>query len=227
MNKLFKIISIINIIPLSSCFLIFDHGYRGDINTTLAGFIEISKEHCLIPSEDLSSDNETKYLINVVFHLITVGDKYVSVCVSKNNDTDVRDAIQNPHPDPNAAWFPGRFLNITFYASDTIAQPGSSTVGQASEVLISGYDQNNNYTSSFCIGPEKNGNPQGCYDSNEDKKCRKILSDNAYLDTIWLADLDMTVFEKKPIIVARVPLCGNYPLGSAANPLYSEKNLKK
>jgi len=213
MNKLLKILSIISILTISSCILMFDNGYKGDVNTSLSGILEISDSNCFIPTEE---PDETKYIINVVFHLITKGDKYVSVCVSKNNYDAVISSIE--FNEGNNYWFLDRNLNITFYASDTAAQPGGNSVGQSSEVLISGFNQSNEYTSMFYLNT---------YSKDISYSCNYILSDTAYIDTIWLADLDMSVFEKKPIIVARVPLCGNYPLGSAANPLYSEKNLKK
>lgn len=215
-TKFVKILLMLVISSLNSCLFLFEQNYTGNINTTLAGHIVIGEGSCYIPTSTITPEEEVA--ISIVFHLITVGDKYVSVCVSQNNFKDI--------VLPVGSWIEGLDIDITFYASNTLAEPGSNSVGNSSEVLLSGENQAGQSTSTFTISNYNDGaNPINHNYYSENDKCASRLGDSVYGASVWLTDLDMTVFYEKAYIVARVPICGNYPIGSAANPLYSEKHL--
>lgn len=192
---------------LNSCSFLFNDGYKGLATTTLAGHIVFSETSCYIAAVNQTS-NPDEAIFNIVINLVTVGDKYVTACVIEDNYADMWEGHVPPITKPN--WFDEN-SGIAFYASDSAdAGPGSNSVGDASEILLYG-ETNTGYTSIFPFNSFNIGLPD----------CSSI--DSSFTGFKY-ADLDLTVLHKKPYIVARVPLCGNLAIGTASNPLYSEKN---
>lgn len=204
--KILKFIVLPILISLNSCFFIFDSGYKGLATTTLAGFTVISETGCFMSTTKPEVEGDDQ-ILNTVINLVTMGDKYITACVVATNYVNMKEEL----------WFDPDQLFINFYASSDVAIPGDGTVGSGSEVLIYGNKLNNQYTSSFYFsGLTTNGNGL----------CSTFLGDTSIAGK-FMADLDMVNLHKKPYIVARIPFCGNQALGTASNPLYSEKHYIK
>lgn len=209
MFKKYKFIPLL--IVLNSCSFLFNNDYNGLATTTLAGHIILSDTSCYVATAVNENAAATEVIFNIVINLVTLGDKTVTACVTENNYSNLWEA---PSPVEKPEWFDPS-VGIVFYASDNVVAPGESSVGDASEILLYGYNIANNYTSNF---------PFSSFDVGSKPLCSAIdLSFSGFM----FAELDLTVLHKKPYIVARVPLCGNLPIGTASNPLYSEKNLMK
>ena len=207
-------LSLLLVMPLYSCFNMFGDNYRGVVTTTLAGHITINEKNCYVAS-DIPSEDELA--LSLVINLETMGDKIVTLCITNDNIEYLIDYITTPPNDVAFAWILDgtnlKEIKIAFYASDVVAKPGGNSIGDASEILLFGTNQTNEYKiAEFNIS------------SLLDNSCASHLDDESKHGT-FLADLDLNVLHKKPYIVARIPFCGNYPIGKAANPLYSEKNL--
>jgi len=203
-----NIISFFLVFSTSSCIFIHDQGYKGLTTTTLAGHIVLNNSNCFVTSENREPEANEK-IISAVINLETSGDKYVTLCLTESN----------------YGYFDGSYLlkdlplnfqnlKLTFYASDTIADPGGQIIGDASEVLLFGISPVNQYQiAEFELLPP----PQSC----------ETYFGGELRPGFLLGELDLTLLHKKPFIIARVADCGNFPLGTATNPLISEKNLPK
>lgn len=203
--KIFKFISLPILLSLNSCFFILDSGYKGLATTTLAGFTVFSQTACFMSTTEPETVG-TDVILNVVINLVTVGDKYVTACVVTTNYE--RDFTPQ-------TWFNKDQISINFYASSNVADPAS--VGDSSEVLIYGTTPSGEFKDTFFFNELYTGAGVA------NVLCSEYLGDTS-IDGIFLADLELINLDKKPYIVARMPLCGNLALGTASNPLYSEKN---
>lgn len=209
MFKKYKLLPFL--VVLNSCSFLFNNDdYNGLATTTLAGHIILSDTSCYVATE-IDNAAATEEIFNIVINLVTVGDKTVTACVTEDNYTDLWNGPA-PAPVEKPEWF-DLSVGIVFYASDNVVAPGESSVGDASEILLYGYNSSSAYTSNFSFSS---------FDGLK-TDCSSMIDSS--FSGFYFAELDLTVLHKKPYIVARVPLCGNLPIGTASNPLYSEKNL--
>jgi len=205
-----NIISFFLLLSFNSCIFIHDQGYKGLATTTLSGHILINNSNCFVSSAIPEiEDPDKEWPITAVINLETSGDKYITLCLTESNYP----YYFNTPPLPFQSGGIAENIKLTFYASDEIAEPGSSNIGNTSEVLLFGINPSNTYQiAEFEL---LGGGPCQAYFNNELRP------------GIFLGELDLSLLQKKPYIVARVADCGNFPLGTASNPLVSEKKLPK
>jgi hypothetical protein len=190
----------------NSCIFIHDEGYKGLTSTTLAGHIIINNSNCFVSAENPEpNQNQDEWAVSAVINLETAGDRFVILCLTESNYGDILNDL------------PDQFINLhlTFYASDQVAPPGDRSIGNASEILLFGIDPYGQYQiAEFPLNPSSG------------LACSTLV--NGKVTPGWyLGELDLTLLHKKNFIVARVADCGNFALGTATNPLVSEKNIPK